>query len=171
MNKMCFNLDSMIMIIVIFRIGSILLLFWQAFLWVNGKENVMFPLEFPLAFGTRLSFWKTSTLPSTRSLQNARGEKACTSPQSITTGTQGSTWMLHTVLNVSTWTWNLEEKHDIVQWRQSSLTFVLSVTLQFLCTLCHTLTIYCNTAAVAQWVRALALQTEGWVFESQSRQT
>ena len=27
------------------------------------------------------------------------------------------------------------------------------------------------TAAVAQWVRAFALQAEGWVFESQPRQT
>ena len=28
-----------------------------------------------------------------------------------------------------------------------------------------------TTAAVSQWVRALALQAEGWVFESQPRQT
>ena len=27
------------------------------------------------------------------------------------------------------------------------------------------------TVAVAQWVRALATQTEGWMFESQPRQT
>ena len=27
------------------------------------------------------------------------------------------------------------------------------------------------TAAVAQWVRALAPEAEGWVFESQPRQT
>ena len=28
-----------------------------------------------------------------------------------------------------------------------------------------------GTAAVAHWVRALASQAEGWVFESQPRQT
>ena len=28
-----------------------------------------------------------------------------------------------------------------------------------------------NTAAVAQWVRAMAPQAEGWVFESQPRHT
>ena len=28
-----------------------------------------------------------------------------------------------------------------------------------------------GTAAVAKWVRAFALQAEGWVFESQPQQT
>ena len=30
---------------------------------------------------------------------------------------------------------------------------------------------YVEIAAVAQWIRALASQAEGWVFESQQRQT